>query len=296
MNGEPTIKAIETVYNGYRFRSRLEARWAVFFDALGTPWEYEKEGYDLPDIGWYLPDFWLPDQGCFVEIKPENDHEGCCDIYLAGKANDEWRNSLDLGRHRITGPRIDSKPHDDNPHGSSMPEETIANDCLRDIRGGDVIFAWINSLDCYGTLVEIGYGAGLGKQVYMAIDRNLDIPASVGWANPPHELWFAERLAIKSGRYDNPQEAIDSMLVPYTPAERKCAALSKLHPCVLVCGAPGTQHTQDYHYGRGGQWAGGTETFMWTQEYPGRQIIAGGTEAAALAAKQARFEHGANGR
>ena len=28
------IKAIETVYNGYRFRSRLEARWAVFFDAL----------------------------------------------------------------------------------------------------------------------------------------------------------------------------------------------------------------------------------------------------------------------
>jgi hypothetical protein len=28
------IKAIETSYKGYRFRSRLEARWAVFFDAL----------------------------------------------------------------------------------------------------------------------------------------------------------------------------------------------------------------------------------------------------------------------
>ena len=26
------IKAIETYYKGYRFRSRLEARWAVFFD------------------------------------------------------------------------------------------------------------------------------------------------------------------------------------------------------------------------------------------------------------------------
>lgn len=24
------ITAIETVYNGYKFRSRLEARWAVF--------------------------------------------------------------------------------------------------------------------------------------------------------------------------------------------------------------------------------------------------------------------------
>ena len=30
------IKAIETVYKGYRFRSRLEARWAVFFDACGV--------------------------------------------------------------------------------------------------------------------------------------------------------------------------------------------------------------------------------------------------------------------
>lgn len=54
-----TIKAIETVYNGYRFRSRLEARWAVFFDTLGIPYEYEQEGYQL-DSGWYLPDFKLP--------------------------------------------------------------------------------------------------------------------------------------------------------------------------------------------------------------------------------------------
>ena len=30
-----SIKAIETRYNGYRFRSRTEARWAVFFDAFG---------------------------------------------------------------------------------------------------------------------------------------------------------------------------------------------------------------------------------------------------------------------
>ena len=37
------IKPIETVYNGYRFRSRLEARWAVFFDAAGIEYEYEPE-------------------------------------------------------------------------------------------------------------------------------------------------------------------------------------------------------------------------------------------------------------
>jgi len=64
-----TIKAIETQYKGYRFRSRLEARWAVFFDTLGIAWEYEKEGYDLGDAGWYLPDFWLPEQQVWVEVK-----------------------------------------------------------------------------------------------------------------------------------------------------------------------------------------------------------------------------------
>lgn len=53
------IKPIETVYNGYRFRSRLEARWAVFFDAMGIEYEYEPEGYVLPDGSKYLPDFRL---------------------------------------------------------------------------------------------------------------------------------------------------------------------------------------------------------------------------------------------
>jgi len=62
-------KAIETEYNGYRFRSRTEARWAVFFDVLGLKYEYEKEGYDLGAAGHYLPDFWLPDLGLWVEIK-----------------------------------------------------------------------------------------------------------------------------------------------------------------------------------------------------------------------------------
>ena len=51
------IKAIETVYNGYRFRSRLEARWAVFFDAAGVEYEYEPEGFVLPSGKRYLPDF-----------------------------------------------------------------------------------------------------------------------------------------------------------------------------------------------------------------------------------------------
>lgn len=72
------IKPIETKYKGYRFRSRLEARWAVFFDAIGAKWEYEPEGYLLKDGTMYLPDFLVHGvrgRGCnekgdiYVEVK-----------------------------------------------------------------------------------------------------------------------------------------------------------------------------------------------------------------------------------
>jgi hypothetical protein len=65
-----TLKAIETHYNGYHFRSRLEARWAVFFDTLGIRYQYEPEAFDLGEGICYLPDFWLPEQKWYVEIKP----------------------------------------------------------------------------------------------------------------------------------------------------------------------------------------------------------------------------------
>lgn len=62
------MKAIETVYKGYRMRSRLEARWAIFFDKLGITWTYEQEGFEM-DGERYLPDFWLPDQKAWFEVK-----------------------------------------------------------------------------------------------------------------------------------------------------------------------------------------------------------------------------------
>lgn len=66
-----SIKPIETRYRGYRFRSRLEARWAVFFDTIGWEWEYEKEGFDL-DGKLYLPDFWFPQAAMWAEVKGES--------------------------------------------------------------------------------------------------------------------------------------------------------------------------------------------------------------------------------
>jgi hypothetical protein len=67
-------RAINTQYAGRLFRSRLEARWAVFYNALGIPWMYEPEGFllsDGADSVAYLPDFYLPTLNCFIEIKPQ---------------------------------------------------------------------------------------------------------------------------------------------------------------------------------------------------------------------------------
>ena len=88
-----TVQAIETVYNGYRFRSRLEARWAVFFDALNVQYQYEPEGFDLGEAGWYLPDFWLPSggtdkNGVWVECKPLGTPTSeCCKLFALCKAS-----------------------------------------------------------------------------------------------------------------------------------------------------------------------------------------------------------------
>lgn len=68
---EQRIRAIETPWHGHRFRSRLEARWAIFFTTLKIEFWYEPEGFDLGGGEWYLPDFYLPQLKIYVEVKPE---------------------------------------------------------------------------------------------------------------------------------------------------------------------------------------------------------------------------------
>lgn len=59
-----------TKYRKVVFRSELEARWAVFFDLAHLPWLYEPRGFEFQDESSYIPDFFLPGQRCYVEIKP----------------------------------------------------------------------------------------------------------------------------------------------------------------------------------------------------------------------------------
>lgn len=136
------IAPLETRYAGYRFRSRLEARWAVFFTRLGLDWEYEPQGYRVTWQGqvsktfpsgaeepWpavhaykdaklpsnfrlqpatpYLPDFHLPSLGLFLEVKPANpqvvDPEGVKKWQrFAGEVATEW----DRGRTAMLAGQI----------------------------------------------------------------------------------------------------------------------------------------------------------------------------------------------
>lgn len=57
---------IPTTYKSTRFRSRLEARWAAFFDLLGWPWVYEPFDTD----GW-IPDFLIEGAApLLIEVGP----------------------------------------------------------------------------------------------------------------------------------------------------------------------------------------------------------------------------------
>jgi hypothetical protein len=60
------MKAIPTLYKGRNYRSRLEARWAAFFDLLGWHTEYEPIDFN----GW-IPDFVIYEaETVYVEVKP----------------------------------------------------------------------------------------------------------------------------------------------------------------------------------------------------------------------------------
>ena len=67
---------IPTQYKGIRFRSRLEARWAAFFDRCRWKWAYEPV-----DLAGYIPDFIVEFKygEMLIEIKPSrpsDDFEG----------------------------------------------------------------------------------------------------------------------------------------------------------------------------------------------------------------------------
>jgi hypothetical protein len=115
-----SVKPIETQYNGYRYRSRLEARWAVFFDTLNVQYVYEPEGFRLPYGGDYLPDFYLPRQKCWIEIKSERpssqEQIKAADLSFHKRV---WVDIISgqIGNHGITSYKL---PQHTNVHGIQL--------------------------------------------------------------------------------------------------------------------------------------------------------------------------------
>ncbi len=55
-------------YGGYEMRSHSETRWAAMMDAMSVSWIYEPRTV-VTRHGGYMPDFFLPAVGAFVEVK-----------------------------------------------------------------------------------------------------------------------------------------------------------------------------------------------------------------------------------
>lgn len=69
LDGDMTIEALPSWYGGTTFRSKLEADWACTLDTFSIVWEYEPETITLPSGKTYVPDFWLPEIGTWLEVK-----------------------------------------------------------------------------------------------------------------------------------------------------------------------------------------------------------------------------------
>lgn len=137
---------VETVYQNILFRSRLEARWAAFFDALGWQWTYEPF-----DLNGYIPDFVLHFcEPLIVEVKPaatlrELRRHGC-KIDAAG-----WG-----GEALLVGacPRI---PNPDPSRNSGMRSEPDFVGLMREAEDNNSLNYWVEA-----HLLDCGYCPGPG--------------------------------------------------------------------------------------------------------------------------------------
>lgn len=114
-----------------------------------------------------------------------------------------------LGKHNYCGPFFIAAKHftfdGDDSHGCaanrqfkthdersldgddldeiSSRRESVLRNCEESIRKCDILFAWIDSLDCFGTIAEIGYAKSLGKMIWITGPRRF------------RDLWFVYQMA-----------------------------------------------------------------------------------------------------
>lgn len=219
-----SIKAIQTRYAGCHFRSRLEARWAVFFDTLGIQWEYEPQGFELEwrlSAGWgcedsepikYLPDFWLPELGLWVEVKGSWT-ETECDRFLNAAAclssggAGGCRDAGDICADVVLLPNLPDK----SPGRSDFLWRPIV---LHMHKGDLIASAWnpLGETDVHdGRVIASDWGG----DAYSAHGWDLGRVTKVlmegysHWFNPPGSSWASDGMGAWR---QNPQIVIDAYI------------------------------------------------------------------------------------
>ena len=67
------MKGVSVEYNGIIFKSKLEAKWACYFDCIGIKWQYEPNLFKFKNNIYYKPDFFLPQVNLWAEVKIDNE-------------------------------------------------------------------------------------------------------------------------------------------------------------------------------------------------------------------------------
>lgn len=118
------LAARPTIYRGIRMASRLESRWAFFFDECGLDWIYEPHRLRIAGSD-YLPDFFLPSLTTWFEAK------GRLDAHHAAKAVALWQVVSCHGQRVAIGA---SNGHLWVPHRAADGSVSLAGTCARCIR------------------------------------------------------------------------------------------------------------------------------------------------------------------
>lgn len=82
-------------------------------------------------------------------------------------------------------------------------EKRVVGECFVSILKADEVFVWIDSLDCFATLIEIGFAFRSNKRIRVGVDEKLDLAGS----DKRNELWFLQTMATSFGRFDSARSA-----------------------------------------------------------------------------------------
>ena len=119
-----------------------------------------------------------------------------------------------LGQHAT--PHLDNYGcHADLSGG--LDRSVVCHNIRTAIKRADLVFAWINSPDCYGTLFEIGYAVALGKAVVIAFDHTTDDVSQEHWVShhmagitypsaSPGEAWASLWRDVREGHFRDPTQ------------------------------------------------------------------------------------------